>query len=235
MAKELTAKAFDYSALEKDTKSKLIWLAGAIRKANATHAKAGIEIGQFLADSRDLLADQKPFRDWVEKETCYSVRSAYNYISAFEHFGACANFAHIELSAMYVLTSNAKAKTKAIKLADNGVSVTHSMAKKLVKESKPKPTPKPPKPPKDSPDPKPPSEPDSPPKASPAKPRSTPPKKLDKPAYYKQWDQAIGPLVRLVSQIADGVGEKNGQDHRAVKEHLNDATKAMMKWMGAKQ
>lgn len=61
--------------------------------------------------------------------------------------------------------------------------------------------------------------------------RGRPPKKLDRGAYYKQWDQAIGPLVRLVDKIADGLGESRNGHHRDVQEHLNDATETMMDWL----
>ena len=68
------------------------------------------------------------------------------------------------------------------------------------------------------------------PAAKPSKPK--PPKKLDRKAYFKQWDQAIGPVCRLVDKIADGVDEKGGASHDAVHDHLNAATSAMQEWMG---
>ncbi len=69
---------------------------------------------------------------------------------------------------------------------------------------------------------------------APSKPKSSkPPKKLDKKAYFKQWENAIGPLVRLVDKIADGVATK-GIHRQVVQKHLNDATEEMMAWMGVK-
>jgi hypothetical protein len=59
-----------------------------------------------------------------------------------------------------------------------------------------------------------------------------PPKKLDRNAYYKQWDDTIGPLVRLVDKIAEGVGEKHDPHHEAIHDALNTATEEMMAWMG---
>ncbi len=47
---------------------------------------------------------------------------------------------------------------------------------------------------------------------------------LDKESYYKLCGPSIGPLVWLVDAIADGLGEKDGPDHKAVQKHLNDAT-----------
>lgn len=64
------------------------------------------------------------------------------------------------------------------------------------------------------------------------KPRSTkPPKRLDRKAYYKQWDNVIGPLVRLVDKIAEGVGEKHDPHHVAIQDALNTATEEMVSWM----
>lgn len=62
--------------------------------------------------------------------------------------------------------------------------------------------------------------------------RKQPPKQLDRQAYFKQWDNAIGPLVRLVDKIANGVGESKSKHHNAVQKLLNDATETMMEWMG---
>ena len=59
----------------------------------------------------------------------------------------------------------------------------------------------------------------------------TPPKQLDRSAWYKQWDQSIGPLVRLVDKIASAVGESKSESHKTVQEHLNIATEEMMEWM----
>ena len=70
------------------------------------------------------------------------------------------------------------------------------------------------------------------PAAKPAKPK--PPKKFDKAAYFKQWEQAIGPVVRLVDKIADGVGEKGSEDHVCVQEALEHASRNMAAWMGVK-
>jgi hypothetical protein len=51
-------------------------------------------------------------------------------------------------------------------------------------------------------------------------------------ALFKEYDRAIGPLVRLVDRIAGQVNEKNGEHHKTVHEHLNCATEEMMEWMG---
>ena len=65
-----------------------------------------------------------------------------------------------------------------------------------------------------------------------AKPK--PPKKLDKNALYKEWDKAIGPLIRTLNKIAGDVGEKNGPSHKVIQGQLDACTKKMGEWMGVK-
>jgi len=160
MAKQIAKANFAYAAVPAEAKGKLIWFAGQIGKQKVVHAKAGLEMGKMLAEAQGLCGE-KPFPEWVESECGFSVRTAYNYMAAHRDFGDCATVAQIELGAMYELTKNKGAKREAIKLADKGVSVTQSMAKKLIKESKPNPPPKPPATPRDAPEDDPPSEPDS--------------------------------------------------------------------------
>lgn len=66
----------------------------------------------------------------------YSVRSAYNYIAVWSHFGkeyaSSATVALIELSAMYALTTNESAKKAALRLAKKGEKITQKMAKDLI-------------------------------------------------------------------------------------------------------
>jgi hypothetical protein len=66
-------------------------------------------------------------------------------------------------------------------------------------------------------------------KASGAKPAVSGP---DCKALFKEYDRAIGPLVRLVDRIAGQVNGKNGDHHKTVQDHLNIATEEMMEWMG---
>ena len=51
-------------------------------------------------------------------------------------------------------------------------------------------------------------------------------------ALFKEYDRAIGPLVRLVDRIAGQVNGKNSESHKTVQEQLNYATEEMMEWMG---
>ena len=56
-------------------------------------------------------------------------------------------------------------------------------------------------------------------------------KKYDRSSYLNQWTNAIGPLVRLVDNIADGVAEKYDPHHEKVQDLLNQATEEMTAWL----
>jgi len=258
MKNEITNKNFDYSLLEKDTKAKLIWYAAEIRKHGKAFNEAGLAMGKMLAEARELCGD-KPFRDWAPAECGCSLRTAYNYISAHTEFGECATVAHIELSAMYELAKDAGAKKKALRLAAKGVTVTQAVARELIDSTrgggasggKPSPSctpgtaktvPPPPNTHIEAP-----FDPDEfvgPPDVSwetedlhlepPTPSRTTPPKQLDRSAWFKRYDQSIGPLVRLVDTIADGVNSSQCPMHKSVQKHLDAATRDMMEWMGVK-
>ena len=51
--------------------------------------------------------------------------------------------------------------------------------------------------------------------------------------WCKQWDQTIGPLVKLVDKIGRNVNEMHGKHHKCVHEHLELATEEVMEWMGS--
>ena len=70
---------------------------------------------------------------------------------------------------------------------------------------------------------------------SPPKSKGKPPKQYDRSALLKTWTQGIGPLIRQVTRIADGVGEKHGKYHKAVRVHLDKATDLMEEWLRDKK
>lgn len=138
---QLTTKNFDYSVVNKDTKSELIYYAAQILKARDAIGKSTIEMGGHLAAAQERLADHSggTFTRWVETECAFSERTAYNLINAFRVFGSFANFAKLEDSAMYALASNGtpeKARREAMKLADKGVAVTHAKAREIIAKHK---------------------------------------------------------------------------------------------------
>lgn len=69
-----------------------------------------------------------------------------------------------------------------------------------------------------------------PPKAE--KSNGKPPKQYPRSHWYKQWDNAIGPIVRLVDKIANEVGERHDPHQEAIQDFLDKATAEMMEWMG---
>lgn len=134
-------KSFDYSVVDKDTKSDLIYFAGEILKARDAAAKSVIAMGKTLASAQERLANHSGgvFIQWVETECGFSERTAYNLIYAFREFGSFANFAKLEDSAMYALASPAtpkKARLEAMKMADKGTPVTHAIAKEIIAKYK---------------------------------------------------------------------------------------------------
>jgi hypothetical protein len=135
MTKALTVAKFDYSQVSKEDGGKLIYYAAEIQKQGKTHVESGMEMGRVLTEARGILGDGKAFAEWVECECGCSFRTAYNYMTAYENFGGFANFAKLELSAMYRLAKNPEAKKAAEKLANKGIKITHSLAKELVEKS----------------------------------------------------------------------------------------------------
>ena len=61
--------------------------------------------------------------------------------------------------------------------------------------------------------------------------KTKPPKQFPRSALYKNWNQAMGPLVRLVDKIANGVNESGCKSHKLVQKHLNEATEEMQEWL----
>lgn len=134
----ITTITFDYALVDSDEAGKLRYLSQEIRKTKQSITEYVIATGESLLAAQSLLEKhgESCFKEWVQAECGFSVRTAYNYLSAFEHFGTCANFARIEPSAMYALTKNNRAKKTALKMLDQGKVVTHTIAKTLVKEAK---------------------------------------------------------------------------------------------------
>ena len=59
-------------------------------------------------------------------------------------------------------------------------------------------------------------------------------KKLDKKACYKDWDRAIGPLLRVLDKIARDVGEWDCASHTVIHGQLQACTDEMAEWLGVK-
>lgn len=134
---ELTAKPFDYAAIDAEGKSKLIWLAGEINKQKSSGLQAMLDMGKAVADAQEILASHHKgsFGKWIEAECGIGRSSAYRYLHAWEKFGSCASLGQLTAEAMYALSSPdapPEAAKQAQKLADRGVKVTAKVAKELV-------------------------------------------------------------------------------------------------------
>jgi hypothetical protein len=76
--------AFDYASVDKDTKSKLIALAGEVKQYSKAFKQYGEKIGETLAVAHDLLAGkgcEGLFRPWVECEMDIGLSTAYNLLN----------------------------------------------------------------------------------------------------------------------------------------------------------
>lgn len=136
MAKALTNPTFDYSQLSTDDKGKVTYFEGELLRSRKRVADEIIKHGAILHGVQSVLANYSGgvFVAWLDS-VGISTRSAYNAINAYVGFASFANVQNLEVSAMYKLASNEKAKTKALRLADKGVKVTHQMAKQLIEQT----------------------------------------------------------------------------------------------------
>lgn len=235
----LSNPTFDYSQISEEAKGKLICYESELSRSRNRAAIELIKHGEILHGVQEVLADYSSgvFVAWLDS-VGFSTSSAYRAITAYVEYGSFPNLGNLEVSAMYELTKNEAAKKKAMKLADKGTIVTHAMAKQLIESASPKPKPKP----KPAPEPEPDEQDDEPEEGydeppwddSPKKAKApkTPPRQFDRSHWLKQWDNSIGPLVRLVDKIAENVGESQGKSHRAVQSQLQAATEEIMEWMG---
>lgn len=137
VSKALTT-AFDYKAVKEETKGKLIYLAGQIKKEAASHTRTGIAIGESVAKAHALLAGDGrdgQFKGWVEAECGFSIRTAYNYMQAWQTFGESEAIEQYEPTAMYTLSGPKvppAAVKEAEKLAKKGERITADLADEIV-------------------------------------------------------------------------------------------------------
>jgi hypothetical protein len=194
------------------------------RKANILHgytvehwtkgAETALEAGQ------ELLAAKKSTPPGRWEEECSrlfepSLRTAQRYMLLAKRMDALPKTTQL---AVLFLEGTLDGAAKAAKTATN-----------------PKPSP-----PKRQPDPDEPIDVDSEPvdnepeEAADRKPKPKLAKKLDKKACYKEWNDKIGPVVRLVDKIARDVGEKDGASHKLIHRQLQACTDELAEWMGVK-
>lgn len=138
--------AFDYNAVDKETKGKLLALAGQVKRGREHYNKSVIELGESIHEAHDLLANHKngTFGKWVIGECGLEETTARNYMNAFKAFGKYpATVAGYSAGAMYLLSSPEApvgAFKEAKKRVDNGEKMTTPLAKEILSRFK---TPKP--------------------------------------------------------------------------------------------
>lgn len=102
-----------------------------------------IDIGKHLAEAQEELRHNKQggFREWVETELGWSIRTAYNYLSVFSQFGNRANFAQLGLptSAMYVLAAQStpeEAREEILQRAEQGEQLSFKQIEEAVRQAR---------------------------------------------------------------------------------------------------
>jgi hypothetical protein len=141
-AQELTqpcnpsAGDLDYLGLDSETRELVQCCTSEIKALAKRTSVDTIKIGEnILAVKAQLKHGQ--FGKWLETEFQWSRRTAYNYITAFESFGNCANFAQLDFatSALYSLAKSSTpeaARQEALKRAAQGERITSSKARKII-------------------------------------------------------------------------------------------------------
>jgi hypothetical protein len=148
VTKALTVR-FDYTTVGKEEKGKLIYLAGEIKKANSSHLRFGIAVGEAVAKAHALLAcDGKDgqFSAWVEAECGFGRTTAYKYMQVWDAFNDCEVIDQFDLSALQTLSAPKapeKARIEAVKLAKKGEHITNDRSKELCDQFREKPAPNP--------------------------------------------------------------------------------------------
>lgn len=130
---------FDYAALDADIQISLRQRAERIRAYTKRYV---LEVGKELVEARNELRHNKSggFEGWVTLEFGWSRRTAYNFISVYESFGNCANFAQLEIadSALYLLAPASEvARNDAIERAEAGEKITYNIARDIIDAHKP--------------------------------------------------------------------------------------------------
>lgn len=135
----LSNPSFDYSVISKEEAGKLRYFEGQLLTSRKRVVEEVIRHGEILHGAQEVLSKHGSgvFCSWLES-VGISKTSGYRAISVFAEFRDCSNLEQIELSAIYELAKNQRAKTQALKLAGKGEFITHKMAEKLIEQASPK-------------------------------------------------------------------------------------------------
>jgi hypothetical protein len=133
---------FEYGLLDPETRIVVQQKTGEIKDRIKRSAQDMVEIGERLIDIKARLGHGR-FLSWLEAEFDWSVRTADNLMGVAEAF-KFADFANLTIgkSALVALASPSvpeEARQEAVSLAENGLHVTHSEAKRIIADHKPRP------------------------------------------------------------------------------------------------
>jgi hypothetical protein len=141
VSKAVAVVTFDYEGIDKDTKGKLTYLAGQIRKSAKGHITHALEMGEHIHEANDALAHagcEGRFSEWVKAECGFSRKTAYNYMNAFARFGGnCESLTQFTAEAVYLLAGDDVpdgAIKEALKMADKGERIGLETAKATVEK-----------------------------------------------------------------------------------------------------
>jgi hypothetical protein len=144
MTKAIAVVGFDYVGVNKDTKQKLICLAGDVRRSTKNHIEHALDMGKAVYAAHDLLASAgcaSKFGAWVASECGFSKRTAYNYLNAYVRFdGNRASLAQFTTEAVYFLASDdvpEEAVNEALRLAGKGSRINREAAQEIASQYEP--------------------------------------------------------------------------------------------------
>lgn len=130
---------FDYDTLDAETRIVVKQRTTEIRDLMRNTAENIVRVGEKLVEVRDRLADGQ-FEAWIGAEFEWSRRTAYNFISVAEQFGA-RDFAQIDIatSALYLLaapSTPSEVRQELIQRAEAGERITYSQARDTISQHK---------------------------------------------------------------------------------------------------
>jgi hypothetical protein len=122
--------------------------AAEIRRLGNRVIKDVIEIGQRLAESREILKEEGCWRSWLKDELGWSPQTAGRFIQVYELSGDVPRLEHLELpiSAFYMLAAPSTppdVRAEIIERAEAGEEITVAKTKTAITKRKPEPKPKP--------------------------------------------------------------------------------------------
>lgn len=162
VAKTKTALvAFDYESVDKDTKGKLIALAGQIKRHGKDFIKSVMETGEAIHEAHELLAGtgrDGRFKEWIEIETGLSVSTAYEWKNVYFRAKKLPIIGSFSPTVAYLLAPEsvpdeaikefAKQVEKGAKATVAAAKATLAKFKEISSSSKPHSAPRPAAPPK---------------------------------------------------------------------------------------